>query len=365
MIRSGKRSAFGSRILAALSCGVFIASPALAQQGLSDWQSTPTTNEPAPTANWSSTPPGSYLPNKSNAKKSSGTKSSAPPLRTDDFSSDFSSKGQGLSGWQGAGSSNSSSGQSSGGSQGLSGWQGGGGNSNSGFSSGGSQGLSGWQGGGGNSNSGSSSNNSQGLSGWQGSGDSSGASAGAGSSGLSGWQTGGSGATLGDVLQQEQSMGGSAPLQGGVERDRMVNSGGNTMGGGMPDMNGMAGGNGINPQGGLNNPMGGMGQGQMNPGMGGMPGMPGGMGGLGGALGGMGGAAGLMEVLSNIMPKRQTPGTVTGGVNHTYFGTRSRGPHMLTGVPKTVNRAVNRNLKRGINTAAARATNMGLRRLRF
>ena len=105
--------------------------------------------------------------------------------------------------------------------------------------------------------------------------------------------------------------------------------------------------------------------GQGNP-MGGMPGgMPGGMGGLGGALGGMGGAAGLMEVLSNIMPKRPAPGTATGGVNHTYFGTKSRGPHMFTGVPKTVNRAVNRNLKRGINTAAARATNMGLRRLRF
>jgi len=333
------------RILAALACGALTAAPVSAQQGLSDWQSTPTSNDSAPAANWTS-PPGSYLPNKSSAKNASG-KTSAPPLRTDDFSGDFSSKSQGLSGWQGGGSANSSGG----GSSGLSGWQGGGSANSSG---GGSSGLSGWQGGGSSSSSG---GGSSGLSGWQGGGSSNSSSG--DSAGLSGWQGGGgsgAGATLSDVLQQEQSMGNNAgQLQGGVERDRTINNSANTMGGGMPDMNGMG------------NAMGGMGQGASPNPMGANPmgAMPGGMGGMGGALGGMGGAAGLMEVLSNIMPKRPTPGTVQGGVNHSYFGTRSRGPNVLTGVPKTVNRAVNRNLKRGINTAAARATNMGLRRLRF
>ncbi|MCC7528021.1 MAG: hypothetical protein IT342_05835 [Candidatus Melainabacteria bacterium] len=347
MIRFRDRSASSSRILAAISCGVFIASPVFAQQGLSDWQSS--TSPSAPDPNWSSTPPGSYLSaGKAPAKKTntSSKASSAPPLRTDDFSSDFSSKGQGLSGWQ-TGTSDGGSGIS-GGSQGLSGWQtgtSGGGSS----TSGGSQGLSGWQTG-----------TSGGGSGTSG-----------GSQGLSGWQTSGSGggsnATLGDVLQQEQNMGGnntSTQLQGGVERDRTVNNGG-----GIGDMNG----------GGLNNPMGGgMGgplNGGMNGGLNGMGGNPmggmGGLGGLGGALGGMGGAGGLMEVLMNIMPKRPTPGAAApgGGVNQSFFRTKSHSPNVLTGVPKTINRSVNkalnRNINRGISIGAARATNMAIRKIRF
>jgi hypothetical protein len=130
----------------------------------------------------------------------------------------------------------------------------------------------------------------------------------------------------------------------------------NAMGGQMAGM----GGNQMNPMGGgLTNPMNGMGGGMGSP-----------MGGMGGALGGMGGAGGLMDVLMNIMPKRQT-GVVGGapGTNQSYFRTKSHGPNMLTGVPRTVNRSVNRalnrNLNRGINTAAARATGSALRHIRF
>ncbi len=179
----------------------------------------------------------------------------------------------------------------------------------------------------------------------------------------------GAGATLGDVLQQEQSMGGAnTQLQGGVERERMVNNGANTMGGGMgADPNAMGGNQMNNMGGGMPNPMGGMGGGMAT------PNPMGAMGGMGGALGGMGGAGGLMDVLMNIMPKHNAPGTVgaTGapGTNQTFFRTKSRSPNMLTGVPKTinrsVNRALNRNLNRGINTAAARATGSALRHLRF
>ncbi|HNB22527.1 MAG TPA: hypothetical protein PKZ32_08925 [Candidatus Melainabacteria bacterium] len=324
MIRSRNRSASCSRILAAISCGVVLSSPAFAQQGLSDWQSP--TGASAPQADWGSAPPGGYLEKPATpAKKSGSSKKSAPPLRTDDFSSDFSSKGLGLSGWQ----TGSSGGSSTSGGQGLSGWQTG---SSGGSSTSGGQGLSGWQTG------------------------SSGGSSSSGGQGLSGWQTGGSGggATLGDVLQQEQSAGGTQ-LQGGVERDRTVN---NTMGSGMVNdpnamggqLNGMAGG--------MANPMGGAG----------------GLGGLGGALGGMGamgGAGGLMDVLMNIMPKRQAPGTMgtSFGTNQSVFRTKTHTPNMLTGVPRTinrsVNRALNRNLNRGINAAASRATGSALRHLRF
>jgi len=368
MTRSRDRSASGSYILAAISCGVFLSSPVFAQQGLSDWQSSGAST--APEANWTSTPPGSYLQQtKAPAKKSSSSsKNSAPPLRTDDFSSDFSSKGQGLSGWQsGSGSSSAGGGQglsgwqggssggssSSAGGQGLSGWQSG--SSGGSNSSGGGQGLSGWQNGGNNGSG--SDGGGQGLSGWQGS--SGGSSSASSGQGLSGWQSGnsGGGATLGDVLQQEQSMGGGTQLQGGVERDRTVNNFGNTMGGGMGvDPNAMGG----NQMNGTGNAMNGMGGGLTNP-----------MGGMGGALGGMGGAGGLMDVLMNIMPKRPAPGTVgaTPGTNQSYFRTKSHTPNMLTGVPKTinrsVNRALNRNLNRGINTAAARATGSALRHIRF